>query len=251
VPERTTPHRRIAYGMYMEGVDLPYAPDAALWLLDPNWAAVFPTDGGLTFFAAMPTVDQLPRFKQDPEAALIATHEALPDAPPIREGRRVGPVNGKIDMTNRIRRQVAPGLALVGDAALAIDPLWGVGCGWALQSAEWLADSVTPALLRAEPLEAGLARYRKRHRRGLGGHSLLMQDYAKGRRLNPGERLLFAGAARDERLARRFDAFGTRRIGPVRMFATTVPRSIAVNTRHALRHRGEAPASVPAEAVRS
>ncbi len=153
-------------------------------MLDPNWAAVFPTDGGLTFYAAMPTIDQLPRFKEDPERALRETHEALPDGPPIREGRRVGPVNGKIDMTNRIREQVMPGLALVGDAALAIDPLWGVGCGWALQSAEWLADSVTPALLRAEPLDAGLARYRKRHRRGLAGHTFLMKDYATGRKLN-------------------------------------------------------------------
>ena len=48
---------------------------------------------------------------------------------------------GKIDMTNRVRVPVAPGLALVGDAALATDPLFGVGCGWAFQSAEWLADA--------------------------------------------------------------------------------------------------------------
>ena len=47
-------------------------------------------------------------------------------------------------MTNVAHTPTAPGLALVGDAALAIDPLWGVGCGWALQSAQWLAQSVTP-----------------------------------------------------------------------------------------------------------
>ena len=39
-----------------------------------------------------------------------------------------------------MRNPVAPGLALVGDAALATDPLFGVGCGWAFQTAEWLAD---------------------------------------------------------------------------------------------------------------
>jgi hypothetical protein len=27
----------------------------------------------------------------------------------------------------------------VGDAAIAADPMWGVGCGWAFQSGEWLA----------------------------------------------------------------------------------------------------------------
>jgi len=52
-------------------------------------------------------------------------------------------------MTNVAHTPSAPGMALVGDAALAIDPLWGVGCGWALQSAEWLADSVAPALVQA------------------------------------------------------------------------------------------------------
>ena len=57
-------------------------------------------------------------------------------------------VVGKIDMTNRMRVPSAPGLALIGDAALATDPLFGVGCGWAFQSAEWLADAVAPALAR-------------------------------------------------------------------------------------------------------
>ena len=33
---------------------------------------------------------------------------------------------GKIDMTNRARSQTAPGLALIGDAALAADPLFGL-----------------------------------------------------------------------------------------------------------------------------
>jgi hypothetical protein len=145
---------------------------------------------------------------------------------------------GKIDMTNVAHTPSAPGLALVGDAALAIDPLWGVGCGWAFQSAEWLSDSVAPALLGAEPLDAGLKRYRRRHARGLRGHSLLMYDYAGGRKLTPPERLLFsAAAAHDERLTQVFEAFGTRNIGPARMFASALPRSVFVNTRNALAAR--------------
>src|SRR2546421_78862 len=80
---------------------------------------------------------------------------------------------------------VAPGLALVGDAALATDPLWGVGCGWAFQSAEWLADSVAPALHGEEPLSRGLRRYRRRFGKALGAHAAMIHDYADGRRLNP------------------------------------------------------------------
>ena len=81
----------------------------------------------------------------------------------------LGRPQGKLDMTNVANAPVAPGLALVGDAALAIDPLWGVGCGWAVQSAEWLADSVAPALSGSEPLHEGCARYRRRRRARCAG----------------------------------------------------------------------------------
>jgi flavin-dependent dehydrogenase len=253
VPTRTTPHARFAYGGYFEGPSPVNAPDCTVWMMDPQWAAAFPTDGNLTFYAAMGTHDRLPEFKQDPEAALVKWISNVPEgAPPIRESRLVEPVLGKIDMENRLRRPTAPGLALVGDAALAIDPLWGVGCGFAFQTAEWLADAVTPALLRNEPLDAGLARYRKRYARGLHGHARMMSAYATGRKLSGTERLLFSATTRDAKLAERFDAFGSRRIGPGRMLATTLPRALAVNARHALRRRPAAasPAiGAPREAV--
>lgn len=238
VPVKTTPHGRFAYGGYFEGPPPAGAPDASIWMLDPQFAAAFPTDGGLTFYAAMGTMDRLPEFRRDPEAALRKWIADVPEAPPIRESRLVERIEGKLDMTNRLRRPTAPGLALVGDAALAIDPLWGVGCGFAFQTGEWLADSVAPELLRGEPLEPALERYRKRYARGLNGHARMMVAYAGGRKFDAGERMLFAATARDAKLAERFDAFGSRRIGPGRMLATTLPRAIAVNARHALRGRG-------------
>jgi 2-polyprenyl-6-methoxyphenol hydroxylase-like FAD-dependent oxidoreductase len=237
VRERTTPHNRFAYGAYFEGPAPAGAPAGSAWMLDPDWAAAFPTDEGQTFYAAMPTKERLDEFRHDPVAALVEYVGSVPDAPPIRESRLVGGVLGKLDMTNRLRQVTAPGLALVGDAGLAIDPLWGVGCGWAFQSAEWLADAVTSALLRGEALDASLARYRRRHARGLNGHARLMVDYATGRRFNPAERMLFSATTRDEVLARRFDEFGSRRVGPARAFATTIPRALVVNARHALRER--------------
>ena len=238
VDTKTVRHGRFAYGGYFDGPEPDGSPDASLWLLDPHMAACFPTDSGQVFYAAMPTMERLPEFREDPAKALVEFVAAVPEAPPIRASRLTEPVQGKIDMTNVAHTPTAPGLALVGDAALAIDPLWGVGCGWAFQSAEWLSDSVAPALSGAEPLAQGLKRYRRRHARGLRGHAALMYDYAGGRKISPPERLLFSSAARDERLARTFEAFGTRSIGPARMFATVVPRAIYVNTRHALAHRG-------------
>jgi 2-polyprenyl-6-methoxyphenol hydroxylase-like FAD-dependent oxidoreductase len=162
VKVKTFPHGRFAYGGYYEDMELASAPDVSMWMMNPAWAAAFPTDGGLTFCAAMPLKQHLDEFKADPAEALAAYFERLPETPSLRSARLVGDpgVIGKIDMTNRQRTPTAPGLALIGDAALATDPLFGVGCGWAFQSAEWLADAVAPALRGEAALEAGLRRYR-------------------------------------------------------------------------------------------
>jgi menaquinone-9 beta-reductase len=234
VPVKTYPHGRVAYGAYFEGAAPAHAPDATIWMMDPQWAAAFPTDAGLTFYAAMPTKDRLPEFKQDPHRALVDFIGDVPEAPPIRDGQLVGSVMGKVEMTNRKREPVAPGLALIGDAALATDPLFGVGCGWAFQSAEWLSESVRPALRGAEPLEQGLERYRRRHSRELREHAFLIHDYATGRKFNPTERLMFAAAARDPQTAALFDRLGMRRARPLQVLPRLIPRAIAVNTRHAL-----------------
>ena len=245
VSEKVLPHGRFAYGAYFEG-PAP-APDHAstIWMLDPHWAAAFPTDSGLVFYAAMPTKDRLPEFRHDPTAALKSFVSGIPEAPPIAASELVGDVLGKIEMPNRVRVPVAPGLALTGDAALAVDPLFGIGCGWALQSAEWLADSVTPALRGTEPLQSGLNHYRRRHRKELRGHAYLVNDYATGRPISRVEKTLFAAAARDPKVATAFDELGTRRVKPGRMMATTLPRALAVNARHAL-GRGSGGAGRPA-----
>ncbi len=237
VPVKTYPNNRFAYGGYFEGGAPANAPDATAWFLNPQWCAAFPTDSDLTFYAAMPTKDRLPEFKRDPERALVDFLSAVPDAPPIGEGRLVGSMMGKIDMTNRMRKPVAPGLALTGDAALATDPLFGVGCGFALQSAEWLCDSVRPALQGAEPLSKGLERYRRRHAKGLRGHAFFIHDYSTGRRFNPGERLFWSAATRDPETALILEEYGTRLIGPAQMFPRALPRAVAVNVRHAIESR--------------
>ncbi len=233
VGEKVLPHERFAYGGYFEGEMPESAPDGTIWFGDPQFAAAFPTDQNQIFYVAMPTKDRLPEFKRDPEKALVEYVADFPDAPPIRSARLVSDVIGKIEMPNRVREVTAPGLAMVGDAALATDPLFGIGCGWAFQSGEWLADAVAPALAGNESLARGLKRYRRRHARQLRGHAFLIHDYATGRRFNPAERLLFSAAARDEEAGIVVDKFATRQIGPGRMFAGVLPRAIVVSARRA------------------
>jgi menaquinone-9 beta-reductase len=242
VRERRHRHERIAYGGYFEGPPPQGSPDASLWLLDPDMAAAFPTDNELTFYAAMPTKRRLEEFRANPAEALVEFVAGVPDAPPIRESRSVAAPEGKLDMTNVWHEPASPGLALVGDAALAIDPLWGVGCGWALQSAEWLADSVADPLARAaspagrRALAQGLKGYRRKHARMLNGHSWMIYDYSGGRGLQAPERLLFSTATYDAGVARVMEAYGSRNIGPARMMATAMPRALVARARRGLAH---------------
>lgn len=231
VKERTFPHGRLAYGGYFEGPRPKFWPDGAVWLLDPDMAAAFPTDGGQVFYIAMTNKERAPEFKQDPERALIEHVAGVPDPPPIRESRRVGPIVGKVEMPNRMRGPVAPGLALVGDSALATDPFPGVGCGFAFQSGEWLADSVSPWLRGLESQENCLRRYRKRHRRQLGMHAFLIHDAATGRKLKPTERLMVATAAQDPRGAALTEEMATRQTTPPRLLAPMIGRTLVTQAR--------------------
>jgi flavin-dependent dehydrogenase len=231
VKEKTLPHNRLAYGGYFEGPKPRFWPDGAVWLLDPDMAAAFPTDGGQVFYIAMTHKDRAPEFKADPERALVEHVAAVPEPPPIRESRCAGPVIGKIEMPNRIRGPIGPGLALIGDAALATDPLFGVGCGFAFQSGEWLADSVSPALRGSEPLEKGLRRYRRHHRWRLGMHARLIHDYSTGRKFDRAERLMMSTAVRDPKAAALFEAVGTRRVTPPQALAPIAMRVVAANAR--------------------
>lgn len=248
VDTKTSPHGRFAYGGYFDGPMPERYPNSALWLLDPDMVGAFPTDNGQTFYAVMPASERLPEFREDPAAALQRFVAAIPDAPPIAESQLVGDVVGKVDMTNVINTSTAPGLALVGDAASAVDPLWGVGCGFALQSSEWLADSVAPALGGAESVDRGLQRYRRRHARGLKGHTREILDYATGRKINAGEKLFFSTASYDERTAKVFEAFGSRNIGPGRMLATGIPLAVLATARRSVSGKGPRPAVAAGQA---
>jgi flavin-dependent dehydrogenase len=217
VPARVRPHNRFAYFAYWRGVDTPQ-DEARLWFLDPDSGAVFPNEEDMTLIAAVVHKRRLPEFKEDPQGAYERFARELPDGPRLDDAERASKVLGKLDVPNKIRPVARPGLAFVGDAALATDPLFGVGCGWALQSAEWLADEVAPSLVAGGDLDAGLRRYSRTFLRRLGPHHLQIADYSTGRRLRWNERLTFRAASRDPAVGASIERFATRNSSAWPMF---------------------------------
>jgi 2-polyprenyl-6-methoxyphenol hydroxylase-like FAD-dependent oxidoreductase len=210
-------NNRFVYMAYYRDMPLVTGSSPQLWFLDPDMAYAFPTDGGLTMLACVPHKDRIPEFKADPEAAMARMFERVPDGPRLEPSKRVSKMLGKLDAPNERRRPAGSGYALIGDAALAADPLWGVGIGWALQSAEWLAEEAGPALADERELDRALKRYARRHRRALNGHDRICSNYSTGHKFRPGERLFFRAAARDDELAGRFALFGERWIRPTEL----------------------------------
>jgi menaquinone-9 beta-reductase len=233
---RVMRHGRFAYFAYYRNLPLPSGGSVVLWLLDPDVAYAFAEDDGVTLVGTFQTKDRESWFKRDLEANFEAYFRGLPGCPDLATGERISKILGKLDMPNTIRRAGRPGLAFVGDAAMSADPVWGVGCGWAFQSGEWLADELAPAFGSGSSsdadLDAAIERYRKRHRSRLLGHFLMTSDYSTGRRFNPMERLLFSAAARDGSVADRFGAFGGRSVRPNdREFALLVGSAIRATAR--------------------
>jgi menaquinone-9 beta-reductase len=239
-PAKQRPHNRFGYFAHYRDTPLATGSSAQMWMLDPDVAYAFPTDGSLTLLACMPHKDRLGEFKDDPEQAMVRLFERLPDGPRLDPAKRESKMMGKLDMPNLVRRPSRPGLAFVGDSALAADPLWGVGCGWALQSAEWLADAVGPALAADEAqIDSATAAYARRHRAGLAGHEKVCSAYSTGRRFNPMERLLYRAAARDREIAGRLAKMGGRWITPQEMLTPgTLGRVLRVNLARSKRPTG-------------
>jgi 2-polyprenyl-6-methoxyphenol hydroxylase-like FAD-dependent oxidoreductase len=218
VPGRVRPHNRFFYFAYWRGLR-PQTTRARLWLDDPNGIASFPNEDDVTVVVVGLPKERLAEFRADPDGLYRATVASVPDAPQLDDAEQVSKLIGKIDMPNVMRPASAPGIAFVGDAALATDPAMGVGCGWAFQSAEWLVDDAAPALHQDSDLDTALERYRRSFRRRLGLHHWLIADLATGRPMRVNERLAFRAASRDEVFARGLEPVMTRRGSPLRLLS--------------------------------
>jgi flavin-dependent dehydrogenase len=223
VPGRVRPHNRFFYWAYFRGVPSD-GVRSRFWFMEPDCAYTFPNEDGLTIVLAAPHRDRLPEFRADLEGAYARFVQELPDAPDMSGATRDSKLLGKLDLPNVSRPAARPGIAFVGDAALASDPLWGVGCGWAFQSAEWLVDETADALVGGGDLDGALESYRRVHQKRLGPHHFLISDLASARRANPMERALYRAAAKDDDVWRAFEAIGARRRSPATLFA---PRTVA------------------------
>jgi flavin-dependent dehydrogenase len=231
VPGRVRPHNRFFYFAYWRGVRPP-GKVARLWLLDPDCAAQFPNEDDMTVLVVAPHRRRMPEFRADRETAYARMVRRLPDTPDLSRAERVSKLIGKLEVPNVMRPAAAKGVAFIGDAALAADPVFGVGCGFAFQSAEWLTDEITPALLTGGDLDRALAKYKRKFAWRLGPHHFQIAEYASGRKTRPLERATFRAAANDPEVARTIGYVIARERSPLALLNPRInARVLASNLR--------------------
>ncbi len=205
VPGRVRPHNRFFYFAYWRGVERARTsadPSIRLWIPHPDAASEFPNEDGLTVLVGVYPRWRLAQVRADLEGSYMRTLTELPDGPDLSNAERVSKILGKIEVPNVIRPAARPGIAFVGDAALAADPTFGVGISFALMSAEWLADETSSALDNRQALDNALRRYRRKFAWRLVPHYMQMADFSTAREIVSLERRAFRCAAVDPVFAR-------------------------------------------------
>jgi flavin-dependent dehydrogenase len=205
---------RFTYYAYYRGLPLGSSVSSRYWHLDPHLAYAFKNDGDTTLLGVFFPKQELAKFKRDPENEFRRFWDAVPGAPPIGDAQPIDGLKGMTEMPNQWRPAAAPGIALIGDAAMTTDPIWGTGCGFAFASAEWLVDACASAMTRGEQaLDRALRRYRRIHRSRTRGHFWHISSFSRIRSPNLIERFVFSAAARDARMADRVLAYVGRTVG--------------------------------------
>jgi len=177
------------------------------WFSLPEVALICPTDHGLSVAIYVNLAENLETFAEDPEENFVAVFDHLPGAPDLRSAKRVGPVRTMVNMHNTTRTAVQKGVALVGDAAMAVDPLSAAGLGWAFRSADLLTHLTTTALVNNEPLEPALDRYRNQHRKMFGAYQRLICQGSRSRKANPIQTLFMRAGTIDQQAANHMLSF--------------------------------------------
>lgn len=179
-------NQRSALFGYFEGIATPEYNRSLFILSDPERGFLYPLCDERTLLALYvpkSAAEQWQSQRNSLEADIKAYFQRFDGVPDVSRGRLVSPVFGYQDYPNLARKTVFNGVAFIGDAALSLDPLSGVGCGFAIVSANLLAEATIGALLERSDHAQALAAYESQfnkvilpHARGIHADSLITKS---------------------------------------------------------------------------
>ncbi|MFF8999828.1 NAD(P)/FAD-dependent oxidoreductase [Streptomyces achromogenes] len=215
-PTESRPNDRAVLFGYFTGIEAPEGNRSVFVMNDQDLACTYPLVDGrteLVLFAEKSRIDTW-RGAGERIERFLEYFDGLEAAPSVAHAVPQSPLLGYTDYPSQIRRPVVGSVPFVGDAALSLDAMSGVGCGFALQSADLLARSFAGRPLDGAGLREGLADYRERfentilpHADGICGDSLVGKDEMTRQRM-------FTTICRSPELSRKYLALTGRMVRP-------------------------------------
>jgi len=212
LPKKTYPNERFAMYAYYKGVSIQCEKHSQFWFCGKNSLFAYPLSNDTTLLCVFADKSEYERCKADRDQYFTEEFSKLPNGPLMADSERISDFRGMYDLTNHIRKASAPGLALVGDTALAADPMSGVGCGWAFQSAQWLFEETHFCIKSRDLLDHGLKQYANKHYRTLNPHAKFIFSASYSRDHNFTENMIFKAATKDNKVANALNDFIARNI---------------------------------------
>lgn len=178
-------HRSALFG-YFEGIPAPPNNRSIFILSEPDRGFLYPLCEGRTLLALYVPKSYALEWQSSGaalEQKIYDYFHRFPGMPDFSNARLASRIFGYADYPNLVRQPVFDGVAFAGDAALSLDPLSGVGCGFAAKSADMLAEATWSALRGGTDLNEPLASYESEfnklflpHARGIKADSLIAKS---------------------------------------------------------------------------
>lgn len=208
------PNNRFVCFAYFKNVTLTAGGHSQFWTLDPDMAFAYPLVEDTTLICLFIRKSEWKSWREQLEKIFMSYIDGLPDAPDMSRAVRISNIYSMFDMANISRMPSKNGVAFVGDAALSLDPMSGVGCAFAFQSAEWLVDHTCGALLEGREPGPSLQAYRECHERQLSPHAAGIQADSLAEPDDGSKIRLYSEIIRDPELIDSFLALTGRIITP-------------------------------------
>lgn len=196
------PNERFAVFSYYKGVRLTSGDNSQFWLLGDRSFFAYPLENGTVLLCAfLPLAERNDWQGDNAGQRLVDIFSELPGSPDVTQLERIDDIHKMMDMTNCYRYPAGHGVALIGDAALQTDPMSGIGCGWAIQSAKWLFDDTRLHVKHPINQRAALARYAKHHCKQLLPHNKFIVQSSLAKPHGLLEKMVFKAAANNQEVA--------------------------------------------------
>lgn len=178
-------NQRATFFAYCSGIAAP-ADNRSLFAHHQNGMAfLYPLINGRTLLSAYISKETAQQWQQqDVKASLLSFFAGVSAMPAMDKATFETPVMGYQDYPNLTRQPVCQDVAFIGDAAQSLDPMSGVGCSFALQTAAMLAQAVAASMQQGRiDTQLALQTYQRQfneyfpfHARGIIADALIAKD---------------------------------------------------------------------------